>query len=314
MIRLTRLLVIAACAACADRDTSAPRPAASTPGCDAAASGSLALAPSAILRRQSTQIPAGLVALSTGAVFAIDGKTAGVDAYAASGAEPRLLRAPEPLKVLTRAGTHVLAAGAHSIYRVDPERKTVEWVRDVPLRTGEIVSLASDRRTVWVAAVSQSSSSSELFATRLDSVGAWLRRPLDRAVRLESLSQGRVAAAAVAAPHTLSVFDSALDVHGSATPGSTRRLLRGNSDAALTQALTLLDCGWLLHVVADMRSDRRQFHLYSVSGKVALVRSRAIELRMGIAHSLPQERRLVAVSDGPGWWEASWLDWTWEHQ
>lgn len=309
-----RILVAAVCTACADRDAGSPRAAASSPGCEAATSGSLALAPSPVLRRQSTQIPAALVALPTGAVLTVDGKTAGVDLYAWKGADTRLIAAPEPLRVLTRAGTGVLAAGAHGIYRVDPERHAVEWVRDAPLRAGEIVSLASDGRTVWVVGVSQTTSSAELLATTLDSAGTWVRRPLDRPVRLEPLGQGRVAAAAVAAPHTLWIFDSALAVNGSVTPGGSRLVVRGNSDAALTQALTLLDCGRLLQVVADMRSDRRRFHLYSISGKATLVRSRAAELRMGIAHSIPQERRLVAVYDGPGWWEASWLEWTWEHQ
>lgn len=222
------------------------------------------------------------------------------------------IAAPEPLYVLARVREEVLAAGAGTIYRVRPDLKTVEALTDVPLRTGSIISLAGDESALWVSTGSSSSSSAELLGSSWDSPHLWARRRLAGPVRLEALGNGRVAAATIAAPHRLSIFDTALRLREALTPPARRRMLVRAPAAAFTQALVLLDCGRLLHVVADLRSDRRLLHLYSLEGRAALRRSRTVEAPFGFAHSLPQRQELLGVWHGPGWWEAVWMQWSWK--
>jgi hypothetical protein len=103
-------------------------------------------------------------------------------------------------------------------------------------------------------------------------------------------------------------LDSALAVTGNTQPPARRR--RG-ADARFTQALVPLDCGRLLHVVADLRSDRRELSVYQAGPEPRLVRARTIERPIGFVHARAG-RSMVAVTEVEGRREVVLLGWSWQ--
>jgi hypothetical protein len=259
-------------------------------------------------RVAGARAPAGLAADPSGNLVAIDGASAGVTVHSPGSPGARWIPAPEVLTSITWGGSEVMAAGAGGLYRVHLDPDGVEAIARVPRGAGPIVSVAADERTIWMAAAGGGSGPAELFATRRGAPGRWRRHPLARPVRLESVGAGRVAAAAISPPHAVTVFDSTLARRGTVEP---RAFAARAADGVYTQALVRLDCGRFLQVVADLRSDRRTFHLYSTTRGVSLVKSRTLRQPLGVAHSLPAHNTIVGVTDGPGWWKAEWLQWSW---
>lgn len=267
----------------------------------------LSLASVAQRRIPAPRAPAGVASDPSGNLVWLDGATAGLTVHSTGSSQTRWIAAPEVLATITWGGWELLAAGAGAVYRVRLDPDGVEVVARVPAGAGPLVSVAADERTIWMAAAGDSAPAELLSAPR-QAPGRWRRRPLARAVRLEALGRGRVAAAAVSAPHAVTVFDSTLVRRGAMEPGTAAPRA---ADATYTQALVRLDCDRLLQVLADLRSDRRTFHLYSTRGGVSLVKSRTLRQARGLAHSLPAQNMLVGVADGPGWWKADWLTWSW---
>jgi hypothetical protein len=132
---------------------------------------------------------------------------------------------------------------------------------------------------------------------------------MEAPVRLEPTGDGRAAAALTRAPHRLVLLDSALRAAGSVVPRPPRRLRENH--ARFTQALITLDCRRVLHVIADLRSDRRELHVYQTTPEVRLIRSRTIERPIGLVHALGRAS-VVGVSEQGGRREVVLFGWSWQ--
>jgi hypothetical protein len=300
-------LLAAACAAC--NRSEAATASASRDACGGAQA-TLALTPRSTFTLPDGAVPAGLALLSDGTLVVAERGSAGVSLYARGGGAPRWIPAPEPIAVLARARGELLAAGLSTVYRVDPASGQAQALMEVPVRAGRIVSLAADERTVWVGTGGLATGNGAVYAAPRARPGAWRQRPMDAPVRLEAAGGGRVAAALTRTPHRVVLLDSALAATGFTQPPAPRRARRGE-DARFTQALITLDCGRLLHVISDLRSDRRELNIYQTTPAPRLVRARTLQQPLGFVHAA-DGHSLVAVTEAGGRRDVVLFNWSWQ--
>ncbi|HEU4881186.1 MAG TPA: hypothetical protein VFT45_03040 [Longimicrobium sp.] len=302
------VLLLLPCVACRPSEAASDVHSARGSTADCGDGAALALTERASVPLPPSAAPAGLALLADGSLVMAERGSSGVSVRAADGASTRWIAAPEPLPVLSPQDDELLAAGLTAVYRIDTGRGRVDRLMDVPLRAGRIVSLAGDGRTLWVGVGGLAGGAGAVYAVSRARPGEWRRRPMDAPVHLAPAGDGRVAAAGTRAPHRVAFLDSTLAVTGSAQPPARRR--RG-ADARFTQALVPLDCGRLLHVVADLRSDRRELTVYQAAPRPRLLRARTIERPIGFVHTRAG-RSMVAVTEGEGRREVVLLGWSWQ--
>jgi hypothetical protein len=302
------LTVLAACAsACGEAET--PRGSATSAERECGSDrGVLSLTSVQQRRVAGARTPSSVAADSSGILLALDGRRAGFTVHSPGSSGARWVPAPEVLTGVTHAGSEFFVTGSRTIYRVYLDPYRVEVVARVPLHSGSIVSMVSDDEMMWVAAVGEGGRAELLSAPR-HAGKQWRRRMLNGPVRVESAGRGRVAVAAISPPHSLAIFDSTLARLGSTSPPPASG--SNAAEALYTQALVRLDCDRVLQLLADLRSDRRTFHLYSTAGEPSLIRSRPVEQPLGLVHAIPGHNLVVGVLEGRGWWEANWLKWSW---
>jgi hypothetical protein len=302
------LSVLALCAgACGDAEVPRASATRAEPGCSLD-NHSLSLTSVQKQRIHAARTPSSVASDSSGILLAIDGRLAGLAVHSPESATARWVPAPEVLTSVAHSGSEFFVAGSRTIYRVYLEPDRVEVVARVPLRSGSIVSMVADEARLWVAAAGEGGHAELLSAPRGPGM-QWRRRMLSGPVRVESASRGRVAVAAISPPHSVWVFDSVLARRGSTSPPAGYE--PNAAEALYTQALVRLDCDRVLQLLADLRSDRRTFHLYSTAGELSLIRSRTVDQPLGLVHAIPGQKLVVGVSEGRGWWEADWLRWSW---
>lgn len=302
------LSVLALCAgACSDGEVSRVSATPLGPGCGPERD-ALSLTSVQQRRIEAARAPSSVASDPSGILLALDGRLAGLTVHSPGSPAARWVPAPEVLTGVTRAGSEFFATGASTIYVVHLEPDRIQAVARVPLRSGSIVSMAADDHTMWVGAAGKGSQAELLSAPRR-APAQWRRRSLSGPARVEAAGRGRVAVAAISPPHSLHLFDSTLAPQGNASP--TAGPGPKPDEAFYTQALVRLDCDRLLQLLADLRSNRRTFRLYSSAGEPALIRSRTVEQPLGLVHAIPGRNVVVGVSEGRGWWEASWLRWSW---
>ena len=250
-MRPMSLVVLVAAACGCNRLETAREISSAVAECDTTAVGALSLTPGNVRRVQAPSTPSGIVFTSRDTILAIDGKSSGLSVYAGDSA-PTWLSAPEPLRTITRAGTDVLVASARTIYRVHEAR--IERVARIPQDHGDIVSLAADRNSVWAATDGGTTSPAQLLTAFRRRPHRWSDIPIPRPVRLEVLEGGRIAAAEIAAPHHIRIFDDSLRRRAIVAPMPRAPQRSVDSAAWFTQSLVRLDCGRLLQVITDHRS------------------------------------------------------------
>jgi hypothetical protein len=249
--------------------------------------------------------PVHILVLSTDSLVTLDGRMAEILVYGGATRDPRRIPTPEPFRLLTQSGSAVFASGSRTIYRLDPAGKTrVEAV--LPPSSGTIVGLAADSQMLWVA-TTDSTGATYLFAKELRSATLWRQRSFDGPAHIEALGDGRVAAALFEFPHSLVIFDSRLAVVARITPPLEAR----STLPLFSQSLIRLDCGRMLHLLAELTSHRRIAHLYSTEAEPEFIRTREILSPIGFAHAMHPHRRLVGMRALPGRWEVITLDWSW---
>lgn len=311
---LSLFLLAAATAACGRGDDAPADRIAAAPvagSCGGKGDAALALTARSVVALPDSALPAGLVLLPDGSLVTVERGSAGVSVHTPGSTEPHWVAAPEPLAVLTLAGGELLAAGLTTVYRIDPAAEQAERLVEVPVRVGRIVSLAADARTLWVGTGGVSTGSGAVYATPRAAPGEWRHLEMEAPVRLEAAPDGRAAAALTRAPHRVVFLDAALTTTGSAQPPPARAR-GGQEDARFTQALIGLDCGRLLHVISDLRSDRREMNVYQATPRLRLVRARTIEQPLGFVHALDGQS-LVAVRESGGRREVVLFGWSWQH-
>jgi hypothetical protein len=296
------LLCLTAC------DTAAPA-VASTGACGGAEP-ALAMSPRTLRVLPPSATPADIALLADGSLVVAERGSSGVSIYSPGSSAPRWISAPEPLPVLTIDRGDLIAAGIQSIYRIDPASGRIEVLAEVPVRTGRIVSMAADRNTLWVSTGGSGSGTGAVYAAARVASPHWRHVPLGAPAHLESIGGGRVAAASVRYPHQVTVIDSFLH---SSDVGSGRSRPRnpGADESTFTQGLIALDCGRLLQVVSDMRSNRRMLHVYQTGSVHRLIRSRTIAQPLGFVHAAAGNR-LVAVREAGGRREVVLFAWSWQ--
>ncbi len=311
-MRIRPLLLLMAAPSCGgpDEAPTARAAAAQAAGpCGAQGEVALALTPRSSMALPDSAAPAGLVLLPDGSLLTAERGSAGVSVRTPGTAEPRWISAPEPLAVLALAGDEIVAAGLTTLYLIDPAAARAERLMEVPVRAGHIVSVAADAQTVWVGTGSREMSGGAVYAASRARPDAWRHTTMEAPVRLEPAGSGQAAAALTRAPHRVVLLDSALQAAPTARSPPGRR--RGEDETWFTQALVALDCGRLLHVVADLRSDRRELNVYQTHPEVRLIRTRTIEQPLGFVH-VTADGSLVAVTEAEGRREVVLFGWSWQ--
>jgi hypothetical protein len=309
-MRLLPLLLLLPCAACRASEAAPAARSASADACGPADQAALSLTARSTIPLPDSAAPAGLALLPDGSLVMAQRGSSGVTIRSPASLQERWIAAPEPLPVLALSGGELLGAGRLAVYRIDTSSGRVERLMEVPVRAGHIVSLAADTRTVWVGAGGLAAGAGAVYAVSRSRPGHWRHRPMAAPVRLVADGAGRAAAALTRAPHRVVFLDSALAATGTASPAPVRRGARGD-DARFTQALVRLDCGRLLHVIADLRSDRRQLNVYGTTPGPRLMRGRTIVQPLGFVHAM-QGRSLVAVTESRGRREVVVFEWYWQ--
>lgn len=282
----------------------------SSSSCGGRETAALALVPRLAGSLPDSMIPSAVLLLEDGSLLVADGVSSGISLLIPGRSEARWIPAPEPLPTLARDGKGVVAAGLNAVYRIDTDSARVRRIAGVPVRTGQIVSVAVDDRTIWVATGGGGEARGGIYSATRQNTTTWQHRSLAAPVRVEIVGPNLIAAASTRAPFDIVLLDSALHTIGAAMPTSPSGASR-REQSAFTQALIALDCGRLLHVVSDLRSDRRDLIIYQTMPEVRQVRTRTIRRPLGFVHSWG-ERSLVAVSEGGGRREVVRFEWSWE--
>ncbi|HEY0023081.1 MAG TPA: hypothetical protein VGB24_09225 [Longimicrobium sp.] len=254
---------------------------------------------------------AEILLLSSGTLASVERGSSGLSLHGPTKGVSEWLPAPEPLSAIVEHGGEVLATGARSLYHVDTRRGRVTHLATLPIKSGHSVNLATDGSTIWVATAGSTTGTGEVLATDRASLRHWRRTTMPGPVRLAALGGGRVAAALVRSPHQVVILDSALRALGAATPRAPGAWRRPRAEASVTQALIALDCDRLLHVLTDLRSDRRTLHIYELAPKPRVVRTRSIEQPIGFVQAFGSNT-LIAVSESTGRRELIYFGWSWK--
>lgn len=277
------------------------------------AAGTLHLTVEQAHRVRHAGIPSSVMVLAPDSLLAVDGTSAGAMLHVRH-APPAWITAPEPLHLLIRDGSSVLASGVATLYRIDPFDTAAAALWDVPVRAGSIVSMASSGDHLWIVSADSRGSVAELHHVRKSGPGPWRSIRLAGPVKLETGPAGGVYASLVSAPHTLFQYDSSVARIDSVVAGRRRSFFRRGSTShppTATQALIALDRERLLHMVVDLRTGARTAYLYDTNRSLRLLRRRELGGGTGLVHSMPAEPLLVGLSTGQGWWEAVLLRWSW---
>ena len=251
----------------------------------------------------------GIAGRNPEVLLVADGVSAGVEVRG-NDSLPRWIPLPEPVNVVAAVGAGFLAASDTMVYRIDPRTLASASLGRVPMRTGRIVSVAADARTIWVA--TSTGGRGALYASALAGRKSWRRIDLPSSVRLQVLGPGLVASAMMPSPHQVTIFDASLRETARATPPARVGWRRAARDAVVTQGLLVLDCGRVLQVTADLRSEQRYFHLYDTGAGLRIVRSRALRQPVGFAAAFPGERLMLGIVDRADGREAVLFRWSWE--
>lgn len=269
----------------------------------------LTLTPIDTRRIESSALPVSLIASGLDSLWVID-RASTLRRFVGGTDEGTPILSPEPVRLLELAATEVLAASSSAIYALGPDTGTLKLIARVPDDAGDIVSVAGDGTTLWIATAGTERREPELMAAPASRPDPWHRRTLEAHVRIASIGADRIAAAQLEAPHRVAVYDADLRRVGEAGPQRRRFRQRSSERAEFTQSVVALDCGRLVQVVTDLRATRRSIHVYSVESEPRLIRSKVVHGPFGFAHPLPGNR-LVSVSGGPAWWEVGLLHWSW---
>jgi hypothetical protein len=253
--------------------------------------------------------PVGITGRQPELLLVTDGVSAGLEVRGKD-VPSRWIPVPEPVNAVTAVPNGFLAASDTVIYLLDSGTLSPTSLGRVPLRAGRIVSVAGDGQTIWAA--TSVGGRGALYASQVTGPPSWRRIDLPSAARLQALGRGAVAAAMMASPHMVIVFDASLRATAQATPPSRVGWRRAAPDRVVTQGMLALDCGRALQVTADLRSEQRFFHLYDTTGGLRLVRSRAIRQPVGFAAAFPGERLMLGIVDRAGGREAVLFRWSWE--
>jgi hypothetical protein len=253
--------------------------------------------------------PVGITGLHPELLLVTDGISAGLEVRGKD-LPSRWLPVPEPINAVTAVPDGFLAASDTLIYLLDSVTLAPRSLGRVPLPAGRIVSVAGDGQTIWAA--TSRGGRGALFASQAAGPPSWRRIDLPSSVRLQVLAPGTVAAAMMASPHKVTVFDVSLRATAHATPPSRVAWRRAARDRVVTQGMLALDCGRALQVTADLRSEQRFFHLYDTTRGLRLLRSRAVRQPVGFAAAFPGERLMLGIVDRADGREAVLFRWSWE--
>jgi hypothetical protein len=311
-----RLILVGACAvavaglSCSSDRARQPAGAAAA-GCPANGAGELVLRPAGRIPLRSGQTVRALASVDSGTVWVLQADSAALSVYETARAGPRSIPNPEHLRTLAAGGRELLGANDTAVFALAPAGGRPGPILSLPLGVEVITSVASGGGLLWVNTSTRRSSHLGVFRRAPGGAVApepIARVPLDGPAVLQAAGDGAVAAL-VNYPFSVLSVDARGRTTARATPPGVGAADRGGS---ATAALLPLDCGRMLQIVSDLRSERRRFVLYQAgSDGLVPLRSRTVDAAIGFTGSLPQQRLLVGLHDVPGAREIVLFGWSW---
>lgn len=311
-----RLLLVGVCAVAAagvscSSDRARPLAGAAEAGCPANGSGELVLRPAGRIALRSDRAVRALASVDSGSIWVLQADSPGLAIYGPAPAAPRSVPNPEHLRTLGAGGRELLGANDTAVFALAPAGGRPEPVLSLHPGVEVITSFASGGGLLWVNTSTRRSSHLSVFRRAAGRTGApdpIARVALGGPAVLQANGNGAFAAL-VNYPFSVLALDAAGRTTARATPPGMGEADRSGS---ATAALLPLDCGRMLQIVSDLRSERRRFVLYQ-AGSHGLVplRSRMVDAAIGFTGSLPQQRLLVGLHDVPGAREIVLFGWSW---
>jgi hypothetical protein len=210
-----------------------------------------------------------------------------------------------------------IAAGEEHIFRIGIRGSKPKQIASLPNGAGRVTSIADDGRTLWITTAKDTIAeliSLPLYQQQETTRGAAARVHLAGSARVVSIDPGLAMVSLINPPHSIFLFDAA----GSALTSATLPVQLAAEPTApgrhsiVTIAAVPLDCGRVLQILSDLRSDRRWLALYHVNPRtIEFIRIRSINMPIGIVQSLPEERLLVGVENQFGRSEIVLFSWSW---
>ena len=265
-----------------------------------------------VMRVATGTIPSAIVGAGRDTMVVVDPALGAAVAYdAASGRSLRQIRVGA-MRLFPSSGNGVLAADDSAVFRLEPPSWNPRQVAVIRGARAPIIAVADHGGRLWIA--TGATGSADLWSVEPGGASATLRGTAPGATRLQALGGGMVVSSLVNAPYTVTVLDSTLREVVHLDPPGLRAPATGAAGrpGVFSMGVLPLDCGRLLHVFTDMRSNRRWFVVYAIrSTGIEVVRTRAIDDPIGIVQSIPAEHRLVAFRDGGNEREIVLYEWSW---
>jgi hypothetical protein len=257
-----------------------------------------------------------LAALNPDTILAIDPESHRLVSFEAGRRRALEVAPREELALLAGGGGHLLAASDAAVYRLDPRRPGLDRVASLRRIDGRIAGVAYDGETLWVSTARDTAASLLFIRSGENSAAGRVtgRVRLPGPAHLQSPARGLVVASLVNPPHSLFFFDAAgREVHRAAPPALRAPGADTTRNSVFTLATLPLDCGAVLQVLADLRSQRRWFALYRLGpGGARLARLREVDQPLGFVQSLPGRKLLVGSRDQGGRREIVLFRWYWK--
>jgi hypothetical protein len=265
-----------------------------------------------VVRVATSTIPSAVVAAGRDTVVVLDPALGALVAYDAARNRSFRQIPAGALRPFPSSDGVLLAADDSAVFRMGAPSWIPQQVSVIRGSRAPIMAVAQDGDHLWVA--TGTTGAGELWSMEAAGGNATFRGTISGATRLQPLGGGLLVSSLVNSPYTVRVLDSALR---EVTRLEPPRLRAPADDGArvsgvFSMGVLPLDCERLLHVLTDMRSNRRWFILYRIDATgLHVVRTRAIDEPIGIVQSIPAEHRLVAFRDGGNQREIVLYGWSW---
>ncbi|NIR44632.1 MAG: hypothetical protein GWN99_10035 [Gemmatimonadetes bacterium] len=220
------------------------------------------------------------------------------------------------LKAMAAEDERLLVATDSTIYWVNSRTGVETRVKLSDWSPASVTAVAADNRRLWLATTSDDGSLLHLFTeggrTAIDTLVRLAAIQLPGPSRLHDSYAGGVVAAVVDSPYSVLVYDSVGQLSERFSPPDTLLLKGETAGRALYSLIAFpLDCNRILHILVDLRSDRRWFVVYDRKS-TRVIRGRVVHSPLGFVQSIPDERLLVGVRDLPGRREVVVFQWSWD--
>ncbi len=212
-------------------------------------------------------------------------------------------------------GDRVFLLSESTLFRIAPGSEWLTPVASIDHLSSRIVSAGLREDQLWLVDSPRSRETTLRLLSLTDGRAEHRRSvPLPGPAHVTPAAN-LVLATLVNPPFSVIAFDDALrELHRINPPigDSIGEDLRGRN-SVFSLGLLSLDCGYVLQMLTDLRSDDRWLVLYSVgSDGLNYVRQSLVDLPIGFVHSVPSSRTLIGMIDSGSGREIVRFQWHWQ--